>query len=388
MKKNIYQDLKDALPDCKSIDTHSHVKMEKPTANDLWEIISYHYIMTELYSAGLPADLIKSTDTAQDKVKKVLPYLKRIKNTVMTKILMDILRDLYQLEEPFLNEENWEKTDAVVQQKSKDPLWYQKILRDHAKVEKVFLPGYKLESRKDPFFQSVLRVDGCLEEIKNISFSELVIDFSRRYSRKLYPEVKNLILCLPADQEYEPVRNKDAAARTPGERVNLALTALCQLAQDEGYIFQLMLGVNFLGNRNVPYYNPSLLPNLTSYFNRYSKVTFDLTAAHINYSHEIVILAKLYPNVSSFGSWWYTFYPNYLKKILRERLEILPICKINGFFSDAYNLEWCYGKFKMAKEISVSLLSEMVLEGYFKEKEAIDIYRRIFYLNPVERYGL
>ncbi len=388
MKKNIRQNLKDALSDCKSIDTHSHVDMEKPTAGNLWEIISYHYIMTELYSAGLPVDLIKSTDTDRDKVKKVLPYLKRIKNTVMTKILMDILRDLYQWEGPFLSEKNWEKTDEVVRQKSKDPFWYQKILRDHAKVEKVFLPGYNPESKNNSLFQSVLRVDGCLEEIKDISFSELVLDFSRRYSRKLYPEVKNLILSLPVDQKYEPVRKKDAVAHTPGERVNLALTALCQLARDEGYIFQLMFGVNFLGNRNVPYYNPSLLPDLTSYFNCYSKVTFDLTTAHLNHSHEIVILSKLYPNVSVFGSWWYAFYPNYLKKILRERLEILPLCKINGFFSDAYNLEWCYGKFKMAKETSVSLLSEMVLEGYFKEKEAIEIYRRIFYLNPVERYGL
>lgn len=385
-KENFTKSLAREVSVCKTIDIHSHIDIKNPTAKNLWEVISYHYILTELRSAGLPRELLKEKDTPQDRVCKVIPFLPKIKNTVMAKILMRILRDLYGMKEDFLSKKNWERIDEKIQKKSKDPLWHQKILRGYAKVEKVFLAGYEPQAKDTEIFQSVLRLDHYFFEKRNKNLDQLISELLLNYKKESYPEVKNLSIGLPVDCEYEVIKNKSFLPTKPSEKINLVLTALCELAKKNGHTFQLLIGVKHIQGISVPFYNPCFLSGLTSYFSAYPEVRFDLSAAHINYHQEMTVLAKFYQNVSLSGCWWYAFYPNYIERVLRERLEMLPLCKIGGFFSDAYQSEWCFGKLKMAQDVTLKVLSGMVSEKRLTEKEAVEAYYALFYLNPKRYY--
>ena len=88
------------------------------------------------------------------------------------------------------------------------------------------------------------------------------------------------------------------------------------------------------------------------------------------------------------GHWWYTLVPTHMSVQLAERLEILPAPKIGGYFSDAYNAEWSYGKGKLLRTQIARVLTQKVLDGYFPEDTALDAARLLIRDNSVRVYGL
>jgi len=73
---------------------------------------------------------------------------------------------------------------------------------------------------------------------------------------------------------------------------------------------------------------------------------------------------------------------------LKERLEIVPANKISCFFSDAYVVEWSYGKLCLIRKELTRVLSEKVKEGYYSESYALEIAKLLLNQNPRNIYNL
>ncbi|MEM2511889.1 MAG: hypothetical protein QXX61_02005, partial [Ignisphaera sp.] len=135
-------------------------------------------------------------------------------------------------------------------------------------------------------------------------------------------------------------------------------------------------------------YNPNQILNLVKIFAMYSEVRFDVLIADSALSHQLTVVAKNYPNVSLSGYWWYSMYPEIIRSYLKLRLQMLPYSKIGGFFSDAYVVEWVYGKASLAKKELAYALSEMVYLNYIDRESALELAKSILCENSIHVYKL
>ncbi|MHB0878575.1 MAG: hypothetical protein ACYC5O_21260, partial [Anaerolineae bacterium] len=119
----------------------------------------------------------------------------------------------------------------------------------------------------------------------------------------------------------------------------------------------------------------------------YEDFRFNLSSASDLYTQDLGILAKHVPNVSVAGYWWHTFYPHYIRKSLETRLDMVPMNKIVGFFSDAYHAEWCYPKLKLVKQVIEDVLVDRVERGWYSTDLALRLVRRLLHDNAAEIYG-
>ena len=73
---------------------------------------------------------------------------------------------------------------------------------------------------------------------------------------------------------------------------------------------------------------------------------------------------------------------------MRERLEMLPTNKQIGFFSDAYCVEWSYGKAIMIRKQLAYVLSQKIKDGQYTRDDALATARAILYETPQTLCGM
>ena len=99
-------------------------------------------------------------------------------------------------------------------------------------------------------------------------------------------------------------------------------------------------------------------------------------------------LARELPNLSLAGIWWHNFFPDVAQQVMAERLEMLPVNKQIGFFSDAYCVEWTYGKAMAVRRLMARTLAKAVERGQYSFEEAVDIARAVLYETPQSVLGM
>ncbi len=128
--------------------------------------------------------------------------------------------------------------------------------------------------------------------------------------------------------------------------------------------------------------------DLVSVFKDFPRVRFNLMYASLSISQELIIVSRMLPNVSLLGFWWHTFLPATVEMIISQRLESLPVNKWIAIATDAYSVEWAYGKTSLVLNALAKVLSQKIEEGYLSEKKALWIARQLLYENPKEIYEL
>src|SRR6202035_1918455 len=83
-----------------------------------------------------------------------------------------------------------------------------------------------------------------------------------------------------------------------------------------------------------------------------------LASRHANQS--LCTLARELPNFSLAGYWWHNFFPEVIRQIISERLDMLPATKQVGFFSDAYCVEWTYAKAILVRRQLAAVLAQRI----------------------------
>jgi glucuronate isomerase len=421
-EKELLLHLKEFVDTIPMIDIHSHIDSTHPHAKDPRDIIFYHYIATELRSAGMPPQAISANIPLEKAMKNALPYFPRVKNTSTHWCLMNMLRELYGFNHEEINKENWNELMEAIYRGAERKDRYKWILTEKAKIKKTFLtfryeeeiPQYDQE-----LFIGALRLDPLISQLEKKSVQNLekatdtfiasIDDFVNSLNllfKKFSSCVAATVSLQPEDTFTRPDKPEvekpfkkllNESHLTPKERQTLASYSFYQIlgfAQKAGLVFQIMLGAK----KPVPGAAPpdyaitgfetETVSSLCPLFHEFSDLKFDVFTASPILSHQLAVVAKNYPNVYVSGYWWYVFYPTFIKQFLRERLQMLPRNKSNGFFSDAYVVEWSYAKSSMVRLQVATVLAEMTSDGYITEDLAKELAADLLARNPQNLYKL
>lgn len=74
--------------------------------------------------------------------------------------------------------------------------------------------------------------------------------------------------------------------------------------------------------------------------------------------------------------------------MLIERLLALPVVKLHAFLSDAYNVEWSAGKLALLRHELSWVLAELMVSGYLRESQALEIAGSLLCRNAMRLYRL
>ena len=111
--------LETALWQVPLLDAHTHVDPAHPVSRGLHDILLYHMVISDLYSAGCPSGARLSPDPDEDeagaRLQEALPFLPHIQNTACWWGVRIILGDLFGWHEP-VTAENWRALDQRVRQ--------------------------------------------------------------------------------------------------------------------------------------------------------------------------------------------------------------------------------------------------------------------------------
>lgn len=394
------------------VDVHTHIDPKSPVAADPSQIMLYHYIATEIRSIGMPVDEIRAKSA--DPVGDLIKYFRLIRNTTTYWCLKRILNDLYEFcEEP--EPGNWPKLKETIMERASKPNWAGKIL-EKILLEKIFLTINPLTELKPCFDKSIyvasLRLDPLvgglssdsvrkLEKVSGGSaqtfegFRDLLAERFKAFSTF----AASAAVSLQSSEIYRPVHKslgdevyaKMYAGKplSGAERVHLrsaALSAVLDICRENGLPIQVMIGVA----RDLPGASPPDsavcfrqrgLKHLCFFFHQYGDVDFHLISAYRFQSHELTVMAKNYPNVYLDGYWWYCFFPESIMQHMLERIQLLPMGKICGFFSDAYVLEWIYGKSALVRKLTADVLNHMVKKGFYTVEVAREVAEHVLSKN-------
>lgn len=401
------------------LDVHTHIDFRNPAASKPQHIMLYHYIVTELRSIGVPVE--EAMSKGGDPVERLIKYFKFIRNTSTYWCLRQILSALYGFdEEP--KPDNWRRLKDIIVSKFSDGGWAEKI-REKTRIEKIFLTVNPLVELKPEFdrglYAASLRLDplvgglsresiGKLEEAAGGEASNLE-GFRELLARRFEAFRSSAVtaaLSIQSFESYKPTHKilaEEAYSKLYAgkplsrvERANLrsgVLSIVLDLCREWKLPIQVMVGVV----RGLPGSSPPDLAvcfkqrglqHLCRFFYEYGDVDFHLISAYRFQSHELTVIAKNYPNVYLTGYWWYCFFPESVIQHLLERIQLLPIGKICGFFSDAYVLEWIYGKAALARKMTAEALELMVKRGFYTESLAEEVAECLFSKNARRFFNL
>jgi glucuronate isomerase len=153
-------------------------------------------------------------------------------------------------------------------------------------------------------------------------------------------------------------------------------------------VFQFSLGAEPLPFETGSFVSQRTISQLAGMVARHPGLRFQcfLSSRHANQS--LCTIARELPNLSLAGYWWHNFFPDIIRQVMRERLDMLPATKQIGFFSDAYTIEWAYGKLALVRKLLAQVLGEKIDQGQHTRDEALAVARRVLYEAPRSLLGM
>lgn len=420
-RSGTFEKLMEEISESKVIDVHSHIDPAHPSARTTADIVLYHYLATELRSAGVPEGIIAEDRDPEQRAKGALPYMRLIKNTTTYWCLTKILKELYGFDGE-LTEGSYQSIRESIINQSRRSDRAETVLRKNAKISKTFLT---FDCASDPLehdpslFIGALRIEPLigrlsLASVRNLSKSagrdvEVLSDFEEALAA-LFKKFRSCVAVtasfLPSEFYVRPDRGRaeEVFKKVLGnfeinrEERNVlssfALHEVLRMVEENEVPFQMMVGVTrpvpgaSPPDRAITAFEPGMLLSYCQIFHEFKNVKFDIFLSNRVQSQELTVIAKNYPNVHVSGFWWYNLYPTTIREILRERLQMLPANKINGFFSDAYVVEWSYAKACLVRSQIAYVLAEMVDDGFYSMETAKELAIDLLERNPTMLYRL
>jgi hypothetical protein len=428
-------DLESALAEVPMLDIHTHLVGGKLGARGLHDVLLYHMVVSDLYAAGCPsgARLTQfprwpTQEEAHARIREAIPFLPHIQNTSSFWGVRIILRDLYGWNDP-VTTENWLKLDSFIRERADDRAWHHSILdrlsirrtgteiarrgkgEDDDRLQYALEWGfftrcqwgefdtalYELERcwGKSPESPSPIGAGGRPATERTIRSLADVHAAIRHYVGAIpYEQVIATATHISTDINFRPASDaemeaalKRRAQAGPAERDIYAayvhehfLTALEQHA--DKIVFQFSFGAEPLPFETGSRLNQRTIAQLAEMIGRHLRLRFQcfLSSRHANQS--LCTLARELPNFSLAGYWWHNFFPDIIRQVMAERLDMLPANKQVGFFSDAYCVEWTYAKAVIVRKQLARVLAEKITQGQYSQPEALAIARATLFESP------
>ena len=436
--RKLIKDLEGALESFPWMDIHTHVDSAHMTARGLDDILLYHMSISDLYSAGCPSgariDEDRSTAEGHRRIKEALPYLDKVQNTFIHWGIRTILKDLYGWDQP-ITESNWQKLDGLIAERFQNTDTYGPELQKKAGIART---GTELwrghDGKHDDLFQYALewaffartqwgQPDIPVYELErawndtepsppiSVSFDRKNapplgrtiktvedVDAALAHYCKLIPHgrVGATAQHIATDMNYTKP-TKDEMAKALKNRANASDTDrdvfasyilhgfLRELEQyGDKITFQFSLGAESLPYESGSRLSQNTIGQLAGLIEGYPKLNFMcfLSSRHGNQS--LCTLARELPNFSLAAYWWHNFFPGAIRQVMEERLDMLPVNKQVGFFSDAYIFEWAYAKKKMVTKLQAEVLAGKIELGQYSFDDAVAISKYTLYQTAVD----
>jgi glucuronate isomerase len=439
--KTLANRVEEALAEAPVLDIHTHLVGGKLGARGLHDILLYHMVVSDLYAAGCPngARLTQfpgwpDRTEARQRIEQALPFLPVIQNTSSFWGVRLILRDLYGWKEA-ITASSWRKLDALVRERADDRAWHHAILdrlnirrtgteiarrgkgEDDERLQYALEWGFFTRCQWGEFDTALYELERCWGRApespapigaggrppteRSIRSLADVHEALAHYVKAMpYERILSTATHLSTDIDYRLVSDAEmeaALARRakagPAERdvyasyINEAF--LTQLEQrGDRLVFQFSFGAEPLPYETGSRLRQETLRQLGEIVGRHPRLRFQcfLSSRHANQS--LCTLARELPNLSLAGYWWHNFFPEVIRQIMGERLDMLPTNKQVGFFSDAYCVEWTYAKARLVRRQLARALAERIEQGQYSMGEALRIAEAILYESPQQLLGM
>lgn len=336
------------------------------------------------------------------------PYLENARFGSFYRASEIALRDIYGVER--LSEYNIEEVSKRIQAENK-PGIYRKILRDRCNIETCLVQCSgaqfdelaprpllsRIYSGPTTYKHNIAPFVRKIEEQYGLKISDLdaYLDTLGRFlkDKKNTDGAVGLKIYAWGEWMYvEPDRgkaNKDfKETLAKGVSVSPVLEATIKdhelkLCAEWDWPVSVHGGGNYMDFR---LYEPRKIIDMIT---RHSQTKFDIFHLGIPKHHEIIFIAKHFPNVTLNLVWAEAVSESLTRQAINEIIDAVPINKVTAFGSDVReHVEIAYGYLVMMREIMAEALSERIRRGRLNLEDAQLIARRWFYDNPTEVYKL
>jgi glucuronate isomerase len=434
-------EFEEALAQVPLFDAHTHLVGNHLGARGLHDILLYHMVISDLYGAGCPsgARLTQypdwpTTEEAHQRLTEAIPYLGRIQNTSCSWGLRLILQDLYDWHEP-ITPDNWRQLDGLIRERADDRTWWYSVL-DRLNIQRTCTESARRENGEDDvrlqysiewcFFTRCQwgEFDTALYELERAwgrspEFATPIgggqrppTDRTIRSLEDVHAAVTHYVDNIPydlvistaagisTDIDFRPVSDAEMLVALlrrpqagPTERdiyasyINEAfLTGLEERA--DRIVYQFSLGAEPLPFETGSRLAQRTIGQLAEMIARHPRLRFQCFVSSRHANQSLCTLARELPNFSLAGYWWHNFFPDIIRQIFAERLDMLPVNKQVGFFSDAYCVEWVYGKLILVRKQMARVLADKVKQGQYTRDDALAVAKAILYDSPQSLLGM
>ena len=171
---------------------------------------------------------------------------------------------------------------------------------------------------------------------------------------------------------------------TPAER---ELLAALEKRGDE-ILFQFSFGAEPLPFETASRISQKTLAQVAEIVGRHPNLRFQCFISSRHANQTLCTLCRELPNFSLAGFWWHNFFPGAIRQVLTERLDMVPVNKQVGFFSDAYVVEWAYAKSIIVRKQMAQVFAEKIDQGQYTFDQALGIAREILFETPRSLCGM
>jgi hypothetical protein len=399
---SLTNDLFAALTEIPVLDVHTHLVSGRLGARGLHDVLLYHMVVSDLYAAGCPSGKRLTEypgwpDQAEShaRVVEALPYLPKIRNTSGMWGVRTILADLYDWHEP-ITEANWQKIDAMMRERSDDRAWHHSVL-DRMNVKRTCAEyARRGEGVDDDRLQYSLEW-GMFTRCQWGEYDTALYDLERTWGRQPESPVAtgfstDIDYEVPTDDMMADAIQRRTTAGTRERDIYAAYICEAFLTELEKHgdeiVFQFSTGAEPLPYETASRLSQKTIAQLAEIIGRHPNLRFQCFLGCKHANQALCTIARELPNFSLAGYWWHSFFPQTIRHVMAERLDMLPVNKQMGFFSDAYTVEWAYAKLLIVRHQLAQVLADKVEQGQYTQEEALSIARSILFESPQELLGM
>lgn len=416
--------IKELLAEIENIpvaDIHTHLRMDRPQAQNVTELTLYGHIIQQLVSAGADSARLQNKENPRESAEYALDFFPHMYNTANFWCLSRIMSDLHGIDTDVLDKNTLDKLAESVEAKKDDPDWALDIF-SKAGIESICtqierktdepLPHKDMFSfiYENPYFAShhyprdysyPLKASEDLLGRPLRAATDLYEAVDRHLDAVSWDEIRAYAAWIPAECVPRPASDNDVemiirSYQKEGRIYRGDYETICSAIimwildrlNEEEKPFQLILGVEMVYGCSVMAPLGTAWREWLNVFFGYPYVHFNVLLAPVQEAALLANYAKSIPNVSVAGFWWHSLYPGAMQSGFAERLENVPSNRIIGFFSDGWCAEWSYGKLALFRLQLARYLAARIEEGFYNESRALDLARRILWDTPRTIYSL
>jgi len=436
---SLSQEIEHSLTTVPVLDAHTHLDATHLCARGLHDVLLYHMVISDLVSAGCP-DRTRLSEAPTDaeaaaRIERALPFLPGIANTSCAWGLRIILEELFGWNQP-LTAENWKKVDGLIRERAGEAGRARRIQQNGGISRSVTELWRRHDGSADGMLQYSLEwaffgraqwgeYDTALWELEK-AWSEgrpaaptpIGPDAARPVPARTIRSVRDVHEALDAYVAAIPVEvlgtaqhlSTDVDFTTVDERtMEMAIRRRPRAGRAErdiyaSYImegfftrlearaprvmFQFSLGAEPLPTETASRLSQRTLAQLAEMVARHPGIRFQCYLASAHANQTLCTLTRELPNFSLAGYWWHNFFPSFIERLMRERLDMLAASRQVGFFSDAYTMEWSYAKARIVRCMLARVLADKVSHGQYDREGAVAIAREILFEAPQRLMGI